>query len=92
MSWNNVEQLIQSSAKQLVNKALFVVYGPFKYSGKYTSQSNADFDQWLYKQDSNSAIRNFEDVQHNMKARGLSLLNDFKMPVNNQMLVFQKDS
>ena len=92
MSWKNVQQLIQSSSKQLSNKALFVIYGPFKYDEKYTSQSNADFDGWLYERDSNSAIRNFEDVQHHMKTHGLSLLNDFKMPANNQMLVFQKDS
>ncbi|MBT4989267.1 MAG: DUF938 domain-containing protein [Rickettsiales bacterium] len=92
MSWKNVEELIQSSSKRLGNKALFVVYGPFKYGGTYTSQSNADFDQRLYKRDSNSAIRNFEDVQHHMKTHGLSLFNDFKMPTNNQMLVFQKDS
>jgi len=92
MSWKNVQRLIKSSSKRLGNKALFVVYGPFKYGGAYTSQSNADFDQCLYERDSNSAIRNFEDVQHNMKTHGLSLLNDFKMPANNQMLVFQKDS
>ena len=90
MSWKNAKQLIQCSSKQLGNKALFIVYGPFKYGGTYTSQSNSDFDQWLHTRDSNSAIRNFEDIQHHMISNGLFLLNDFQMPANNQMLIFQK--
>ena len=91
MSWTNAKLLIKSCAEALVDKGLFVIYGPFNYNDKYTSQSNEGFDKWLQGRNSNSAIRNFEDVEYNMEAQSLSLLSDIEMPANNRMLVFQKN-
>lgn len=91
MSWTNAQLLIKSCADVLADKGFFVIYGPFNYNGEYTSPSNADFDKWLYNKNPNSAIRNFEDVKHDMEAQGLLLFNDFEMPANNRMLVFAKE-
>ncbi len=45
------------------NDATFAVYGPFNYGGKFTSDSNAAFNEWLKQQYSEaSGIRDFEAV------------------------------
>lgn len=67
-----------------------MIYGPFKYGGEFTSESNAEFDQSLKSSDPLSGIRSFEDVNNAMAKNGFELLNDFDMPANNQMLVFQR--
>jgi cyclopropane fatty-acyl-phospholipid synthase-like methyltransferase len=89
MSLDNVRLMIKSCSDVLTEKGLFIIYGPFNYNGEYTSQSNCNFDKLLYSKNLNSAIRNFEEVKHDMELHGLSLYNDFEMPANNRMLVFQ---
>ena len=64
------------------------IYGPFKYEGKYTSESNATFDKWLRSQNLDSGIRDFELVNEEARNVGLSLIEDCAMPANNKLLVF----
>lgn len=65
------------------------IYGPFNYGGKYTSSSNAQFDQWLAARDPESAIRDFEKVNTLAEAAGFGLSKDFDMPANNRLLVWR---
>jgi hypothetical protein len=67
-----------------------VVYGPFNYEGRYTSDSNASFDDWLRARDERSAIRHFEDVDAFARAAGFFLLEDRAMPANNRLLLWQR--
>jgi len=67
------------------------VYGPFKYSGEYTSESNASFELWLQERDPASAIRDFETLIALAEKAGLTLVSDHSMPANNQLLVWKKD-
>ena len=46
-----VEKCFQGVGNILPENGLFIVYGPFKYDGCYTSESNAQFDQWLKEAD-----------------------------------------
>ena len=66
------------------------VYGPFKYNGAFTSDSNARFQEWLEAQDPVSGIRDFELVNALAEKAGLFLVEDHPMPANNQLLVWQK--
>ncbi len=66
------------------------VYGPFKYGGDFTSESNARFDSWLKIQDADSGIRDFEQADALASNAGLALIADHAMPANNQLLVWQK--
>jgi hypothetical protein len=68
------------------------VYGPFNYSGHYTSQSNANFDLWLKERNPHSAIRDFEWVDSLAAAAGYALREDIAMPANNRLLVWCKES
>jgi cyclopropane fatty-acyl-phospholipid synthase-like methyltransferase len=68
------------------------VYGPFNYQGRYTSDSNAQFDHWLRQRDPHSAIRDFEAVDALARAAGLTLAADHAMPANNRTLVWRRSA
>ena len=88
ISWALVKKFFSGVAKNLTSGGTLCVYGPFNYQGKYTSQSNAEFDLWLKERDENSAIRDFEAVEHLANLSGLSLIEDNPMPANNRLLTF----
>lgn len=70
--------------------AEFILYGPFNYDGRYTSESNARFDQWLLQRGEGSCIKDFEWLNELAAANGLSLVDDIEMPANNRILVWVK--
>lgn len=90
MSWKNCQTLMEMFGKNLHEGALVIIYGPFNYQGKFTSQSNEDFNQSLKTRSHEMAIRNFEDVVSGMDSNGFSLENDHEMPANNRLLVFKR--
>lgn len=75
----------------LQKRSSLFIYGPFKYQGEFTSESNLRFDQWLKEQEPHRGIRNFEDVISEASRVGFNLKKDFKMPANNQFLFFMRD-
>ena len=88
MSMEAVCDLFSGLASVLTADARLVIYGPFNYGGRYTSASNAQFDQWLAARDPQSAIRDFEAVDALARDIGLRLLEDNEMPANNRLLVW----
>jgi Protein of unknown function (DUF938) len=90
MSWQQVEILFERFQTYLNPSARVCIYGPFNYHGNYTSDSNANFDQWLKSRDPLSGIRDFEAVIALAKNAELTLVKDNAMPTNNRLLVFEK--
>ena len=90
MGWQNVVVLFERLHTYLNPSARVCIYGPFNYGGKYTSDSNANFDQWLKNRDLLSGIRDFEAVLELAEMAGLRLLKDNAMPANNRLLVLEK--
>jgi cyclopropane fatty-acyl-phospholipid synthase-like methyltransferase len=90
MSWPQVERMFKGVGRLLPLGGLFALYGPFRYSGRPTSESNARFDAWLRAGDPASGVRNFEDVQALAEQCGLTLLEDIAMPANNRLLVWRR--
>ena len=84
------ERLLQLAAEALKPLGLLMLYGPYKYNGHFTTKSNATFDQWLKDRDPASGVRDFEAVIATAKCTGLTLTQDHAMPVNNQMLIFER--
>ncbi|MDJ0833449.1 MAG: DUF938 domain-containing protein [Gammaproteobacteria bacterium] len=91
MSAAEVEQLFQRCPACMRNDALFLVYGPFNYDNRYTSDSNARFDQWLKQRDPASGIKNFQWLQDIADSSGLECVDDHAMPANNRILVWRKN-
>lgn len=85
-----VRDLFNALHEMAKNDTVLVVYGPFNYGGKYTSDSNAGFDQWLYQRNPLSAIRDFEQVDKLANTAGFMLEDDHAMPANNRLLVWRK--
>jgi hypothetical protein len=69
---------------------MLILYGPYKYNGKFTTESNANFDSWLRSRDSASGIRDIEDVTALAGEYNFRLVEDNAMPANNQLLVFTR--
>jgi cyclopropane fatty-acyl-phospholipid synthase-like methyltransferase len=90
MSWPEVETLMAGVGEKLATNGLFILYGPFNYNGKFTSESNARFDQWLKNRDPLSGVRDFEELDTLAKDAGMRLENDFEMPANNRILCWRK--
>ena len=89
MHAENVVDLFAGIGGLLVNHGLFILYGPFNYGNRYTSDSNQRFDQWLKQRDPKSGIRNFEDLDKLANNASMALKHDFAMPANNRILVWQ---
>ncbi len=85
-----VQQLIDDMGKNLQAGTRVVFYGPFKYQGAFTSESNAQFDLWLKDIDPQRGIRDFETIKLWMGKQGFILQQDINMPANNQVLLFEK--
>ncbi|MDA8793649.1 class I SAM-dependent methyltransferase [Bacteriovoracaceae bacterium] len=75
----------------LLHQGYLFIYGPFKFEGKFTSESNHQFDQSLKQRDPLSGIRNFEHIKSLLKKEGISFIENVNMPANNNFLIFQKD-
>lgn len=89
MSWPVVQQCIEKSATILNPNALLIVYGPFNYQGKFSSESNQQFDLHLKETNSERGIRDFEKINQLAINQGFTFKEDNKMPANNQLLVWQ---
>lgn len=89
MGWQEVELFFQKLRIESGARVL-IVYGPFNYEGRYTSDSNARFDLWLEQQNSRSGIRDFESVDALAQKAGYTLSQDYEMPANNRTLVWRR--
>jgi hypothetical protein len=83
-----VSKFFSGVRQHLVKGGHLCIYGPFNYQGKFTSESNANFDLWLKDRNEESGIRDFEHINELALKANLSLLSDTAMPANNRMLVF----
>lgn len=90
MPWFLCEELMDQLGKNLDAGAKVLIYGPFNYNGKFTSDSNREFDESLRQRDPLMGIRDFEEVVRYMEKRAFGLLKDNEMPANNRLLVFEK--
>lgn len=90
MSWELDQVLMMQLGENLKKGARFLIYGPFNYNGKFTSESNEAFEKWLKQRDPLSAIREFGEVCQCMEQAGFTLERDYEMPANNRTLLFKK--
>ena len=90
MAWSAVREFFRGVGAVLAPAGVLCVYGPFRYEGRYTSDSNAEFDHWLRARDPVSGIRDFEALDELARAVNLVLAADHAMPANNRTLVWRR--
>ena len=89
MSWPSVKRLLAGVGRVLLPGGLFLLYGPFRYDGRHTSESNAAFDRMLRARDPDSGVRDVEPVALHADRAGLEVMADHAMPANNRLLVWR---
>lgn len=88
MDWPAIESTFRGLSAVLASSGRLIVYGPFNYNGRYTSESNARFDQWLRMQAPHQGVRDFEAINRLASAYGFKLKADIAMPANNRCLIW----
>jgi cyclopropane fatty-acyl-phospholipid synthase-like methyltransferase len=89
MGWSAVCEFFRGAAAVLVRPGVLCVYGPFRFEGRHTSESNAAFDHYLRQRDPESGVRDFEALDRLAGLRGLKFTADHAMPANNRTLVWR---
>ncbi|GGY28903.1 hypothetical protein GCM10008098_22660 [Rhodanobacter panaciterrae] len=91
MAWHEVESLFARLPTITTDDASLIIYGPFNYQGRYSSDSNAAFDQWLQARGAHMAIRDAEAVDALASRAGFNLIDDIAMPANNRCRVWRRN-
>ena|SRR5277367_3889585 len=91
MSWPEVTLMVRGAGAVLSPGGLMCVYGPFRYGGAHTSDSNQEFDRMLKERDPLSGLRDIHAVTALALQYGLRLCADHDLPANNRLLEFVKD-
>ena len=90
MAWHEVQAMFSNISSSLRSDGIFCLYGPIKYDGEFTSESNRLFDLQLRAQVPHRGIREFHAVNQLALDAALILLDDHAMPANNRLLIWQK--
>jgi cyclopropane fatty-acyl-phospholipid synthase-like methyltransferase len=90
MSWSSVQAFFDGVGQILPGGGVLCVYGPFRFAGAYTSESNAAFDRFLKERDPHSGIRDFEALDALARAQQLDFAADHDMPANNRTLIWRR--
>jgi cyclopropane fatty-acyl-phospholipid synthase-like methyltransferase len=88
MGWAEVEAMFRGVDVVLSPHGVLCIYGPFRYAGRYTSDSNRDFDVMLKDRDPLSGLRDLTDVSALAERHALRLRVDHDLPANNRLLEF----
>ena len=89
--WKVGKGILAGAGQLLKRGGRFVVYGPFKIDGEFTTESNAAFHESLQARNPNWGYRDVDaDVAAEAERHGLKLREKKSMPANNLMLVFEK--
>jgi SAM-dependent methyltransferase len=89
MGWSAVCEFFRGAASVLARPGVLCVYGPFRFGGQHTSESNDAFDHYLRQRDPHSGLRDFEALDRLAQERGLRLTANHAMPANNRTLVWR---
>jgi len=90
MSWQEVELMFAGVGRVLRGCGLFCLYGPFNREGRFTSESNREFDASLRAHDPNMGLRDDQALIALGRRNGLVFTAEHALPANNRMLVWTK--
>jgi cyclopropane fatty-acyl-phospholipid synthase-like methyltransferase len=90
MRWHEVEALFAALPAFTTHDAVLAIYGPFNFGSRYTSASNAAFDESLRQRAPHMGIRDFESVDALADRYGFALREDVAMPANNRLLIWRR--
>ena len=88
--WPATEALFANAGRVLATGGVVYLYGPYRFSGAFTSESNAAFDRSLRARDPRWGVRDVDELVTTAHASGLALVETIAMPANNHSLIFRR--
>jgi SAM-dependent methyltransferase len=88
--WPVAIGLLEGASRALGPSGLLLLYGPFRFSGEFTAESNAAFDARLRSEDAAWGVRDIDDILREALARGFDVPRIIPMPANNHVLAFAR--
>lgn len=90
--WESALGLLGGADRVLGPQAPLILYGPWLSDEIETAPSNLAFDADLKRRDSRWGLRRVEDFAREAASRGFELVEQRRMPANNLMLLFRKET
>lgn len=90
--WPTAQGLFAGAARRLPTAAPLVLYGPFRFGGRFLADSNAAFDASLRARDPRWGVRDLDDVKALAAEHGLRFDRLVERPANNHVVVFRRDA
>jgi cyclopropane fatty-acyl-phospholipid synthase-like methyltransferase len=90
MSWNAVCAMFAGVEFHLAPGGPFCLYGPFNRQGRFTAESNRNFDHQLRAQSAEMGLRDLDALESLARCHQMTLVKTYPMPANNQLLVFTR--
>jgi SAM-dependent methyltransferase len=88
--WEAAFALFAHAGRELAPGALLYLYGPYRFSGAFTSESNAEFDRSLRARDPRWGVRDIDELVAAARCAELELVETVAMPANNHSLIFRR--
>lgn len=88
--WEVTQSIFKGAHKNMTDDSQILFYGPYKIDGKHTSDSNAEFENWLKEKDNSYGIRDIRDVENEANANEFLLKRSITMPANNFLIEFAR--
>ena len=89
--WEACLGLFAGAQALLAGGSPLYLYGPFRFEGAFTADSNADFDASLRERDARWGVRDIADVTRAAEAKGFTRESVVAMPANNHSVVFRRN-
>jgi SAM-dependent methyltransferase len=87
--WQAALGLFDGAARLLSPGAPLYLYGPYRFGGRFTAASNAEFDRGLRQRDPRWGVRDVDELSAAAGVHGFALEEIVEMPANNHSLVFR---
>lgn len=91
MDWQAVTALFAGVGRILRPEGHFCLYGPFRFSGEFTSESNRAFDADLRRRDPDMGIRDVEALDELAREAGMQYETCHDLPANNHLIIWRRE-
>ena len=90
MSYAAVCRMFELVGDMAGEPGVFCLYGPFSRGGRFSTQSNAEFDASLRSRNAGMGIRDLDDLEDLAAQNGMKLARVYAMPANNLLTVWTR--
>ena len=88
MSWDAVCAMFAGLEKLLIPGGPMCLYGPFNLHGRFSAESNRQFDRDLRERSPEMGLRDVDALESLALSHQMKLVKKYPLPANNELLVF----